>query len=117
MSFIIIMLVLLNLWALITKASVTIVLVVVGLSIGLFRGTRSEKFRDVFNLHKFSYKLESKENKVEFLGAFLVSFLTYQSDFFLDKFYVLNFVLFIAFGIFMYRFLFFNLSSYFKKTN
>ncbi len=42
MSFIIVMLVLLNLWALITKASVTLVLVVVGLSIGLFRGTRSE---------------------------------------------------------------------------
>lgn len=117
MSFIIVMLVLLNLWALITKASVTLVLVVVGLSIGLFRGTRSEKFRDVFNLHKFSYKLKSKENKVEFLGAFLTSFLTSQGDFFLGKFYVLNFILFIAFALFMYRFLFFNLSSYFKKMN
>lgn len=95
----------------------TLISFILALSIGAYRGIIANVFKDVFNLYPFLIKLNSKDNILELIGAFLFSLVIFTDIFIPLKVTVLDILSLVVFTLFLYRFLFYNLTSISNKKS
>lgn len=79
-----------------------------GSIVGLYKGINSEKFKHIFNFHRIKFRL-TKEHILELIVALLLAILPFHTDILELQFDIIYFIEYIAFSLFLYRFLSFNL--------
>lgn len=110
MFLIILVLIFSNIIVLKYDVNATLLLLILSGGIGLYKGVISEKLSDIFNITSFKYTLKNKENKLELLGAFLITLIIFRNEVIKIRFRIVDIFGLVICTLFIYRFLFFNLS-------
>lgn len=88
---------------------------IIGTIVGLYKGIHSEEFKHIFNFHKIDFRL-TKEHFLELILSLLVAILPFHTEILESDFKIIYFIEYIAFSLFFYRFLCFNLFQKQKNT-